>query len=272
MMDDENPFLAYSPSFSMKNSSVPFRAFLGAILSVHKGIPVPASAPDTGHVVTIPEEDAHYPLPEHDADDGSGPYKDSSKSAILPKVQMTRSEMAARGQAPESGLLVRPVLTFLSACSYLPQITCSSPHSPESFQVWVHLWPLPEQALPDNDLAFPIFAENGDSKRRRLWLTDLIGSGSTGAVWQCRPDKSDCSYAIKVVESLCEDDMQRQQRFWKEFRVYLTLEMAYRLKNLRNRITPHFYGAFRDDRNSVLVLGLCNGTLNNWDELDASER
>jgi hypothetical protein len=156
-MDDENLFLAYSPSFSIENSSDPFRAFLGAILSVHKGIPVPSSALDMEHVIAIPEEGYSRPLPEHDADGGSGPYKDSSKIAILPKVQMTRSETAASGQAPGPGLLVRPVLTrFLSACSYLPQITCSSPHSPESFQVWVHLQPLPDHPPPDNDLALPI--------------------------------------------------------------------------------------------------------------------
>jgi hypothetical protein len=57
-----------------------------------------------------------------------------------------------------------------------------------------------------------------------------------------------------------------------EFDIYLTLEMAYQSRKLCNRISPHCYGAFKDDRISVLVLGLCDGILNSWHELNASER
>jgi hypothetical protein len=42
--DDNHPYLAYSPEISMENSSEPFRAFIGAILSVVKGVPVDPSA------------------------------------------------------------------------------------------------------------------------------------------------------------------------------------------------------------------------------------
>jgi hypothetical protein len=45
--DDDNPYLAYSPgisAISIQESSEPFRAFLGAILSVVKDVPVESSA------------------------------------------------------------------------------------------------------------------------------------------------------------------------------------------------------------------------------------
>jgi hypothetical protein len=102
----------------MKNSSEPFRAFLGAILSVHKGIPVPASAlnTDMGPFITVTEEDGNGHLPEDDTNDGTGPYKYSSTSTIIPKVPMTCSQTATSGQAPGPGLLVRPIPSgFLSA-------------------------------------------------------------------------------------------------------------------------------------------------------------
>ena len=41
--DDIHPYLAYSSEISIEDSSEPFRAFLGAILSVDKGIPVEPS-------------------------------------------------------------------------------------------------------------------------------------------------------------------------------------------------------------------------------------
>ena len=37
--DDYHPFLAYSPMISIDDSSVPFRALLGTILSVVKMVP-----------------------------------------------------------------------------------------------------------------------------------------------------------------------------------------------------------------------------------------
>jgi hypothetical protein len=269
------PFLAYSPIFSIDDSSDPFRALLGAMLSVHNNVSVPACvlSPDIGHGDDIPEGiEGSGSVMEGDTDDGSGSYvDDSSATTISPKVPITRARMVTDGQAcqaPGSGLMVRltPSL-FLSASSlvYL-QITSSSPHSPESFQVWVHLQP-----LPNNKLVLPLFAKNGDRKQR-LWLTRVIGSGSTGTVWQCHSDKSDGLYAIKVAELLCRSDVERLRRFWNEVEIYLTLEMAHQSGQLCNRVTPHCYGAFKDDRTNVLVLELCNGTLNSWDELNISER
>ena len=127
------------------------------------------------------------------------------------------------------------------------------------------------QSLPNNEFLLPPFAENGDTKPR-LWLTHIIGSGSTGIVWQCYSDKSDGLYAIKVVERLCGSDAERLQRFRNEVEIYLTLEMAYRSRQLCIRISPYCYGAFKDDRTNVLVLELCHSTLNSWDELNNSEK
>jgi hypothetical protein len=41
---DSHPFLLYSPKISIEDSSVPFRTFLGAILSSIKGVSVDSSA------------------------------------------------------------------------------------------------------------------------------------------------------------------------------------------------------------------------------------
>jgi serine/threonine protein kinase len=118
-------------------------------------------------------------------------------------------------------------------------------------------------------------------ERRRettLWLTQFIGFGSTGHVWKCRFDNSDGLYAIKVVESPrgSEDEVERQQRFYNEVEVYSTLETAYQSGQLRDRITPHFYGAFKGDGIYVLILELSDVTLNTitWepDELSILER
>jgi hypothetical protein len=264
--DDDNPFLAYSPKCSIENSSKPFRAFLGAILSVLKAAPVEPSVfnPDM-ELDFIPDDE---PLPEDDIDDCSGTYRGASSTSVSLKAPMTRSRGTTGREAAESGLMVRPIpgrCLSLGSLVYL-QITSSSPHSPESFEVWVHLHP-----LSNNTFVPPQCAHNGNGKRR-LWLTRLIGFGSTGNVWQCRFDNSDGLFAIKVVEMLRRSDVERRQRFRNEFGVYLTLEMAYQSGKLHDRITPHCYGAFEGDGIDVLILELCDGTLNGWDELNASER
>jgi hypothetical protein len=42
--DDNHPYLAYSPKISIEDSSEPFRAFLGSILSVVRDFPVVAGS------------------------------------------------------------------------------------------------------------------------------------------------------------------------------------------------------------------------------------
>ncbi|KAH9180574.1 hypothetical protein EDB89DRAFT_2110658 [Lactarius sanguifluus] len=197
------PFLAYSQVLNIENSSVPFQAFLSAILSVQGGAPAQASEFNPGKLDIIAEDTDNGPLPEDDIDDGSGAY---------------------RGY-------------FLS-------------HTPEPSQIWVHLHP-----LSNNKFILPHYTENTRENRnvnRRLWLTRLIGFGSTGNVWQCYFDNSD-------------DQV-------KNFGVYLTLETAYQSGQLHDRIAPHCYGAFRGDGVNVLILELCSGTLKGWGELDISER
>ena len=72
------PFLAFSPLITMEDFSVPFRAFLGAILSVVKGGVVEASVFDGPQGLdTIEEEAPGEEGPAHISDDGddcSGPY------------------------------------------------------------------------------------------------------------------------------------------------------------------------------------------------------
>jgi len=65
--------------------------------------------------------------------------------------------------------------------------------------------------------------------------------------------------------------MDSRQRLRNEFTVYLIIEAAYQSRRLRDRITPRCYGAFEGDGVDVLVLDLCDGILNEWDELSTTE-
>ena len=72
--DDDIPYLAYSPGISIQELSEPFRAFLGAILSVVKDVPVESSAynPNT-QLDTIEEEQHNQAMGRHLQDDGPLP-------------------------------------------------------------------------------------------------------------------------------------------------------------------------------------------------------
>jgi hypothetical protein len=144
------------------------------------------------------------------------------------------------------------------------QVTASSPSSPESFQVWVHL-----HSFSNNILSLPQHSSEG---KRRLWLTQLLGYGSTGNVWHCRFDDNDILFAAKIVEVLRRSDADRRRRVRKEFNVYLALENAFRCGQLRDRIAPRCYGAFEGDNIDVLILDLCHGVLDSWDQLKSSDR
>ncbi|KAH9005142.1 hypothetical protein EDB86DRAFT_3037426 [Lactarius hatsudake] len=249
--DNDNPFLAFSRIFSIEGSSEPFRAFMGAILSVLNGAPVQASKfhPPVA-LDTVPEEGEGGSSFSPEDIDGSGEYWGRSTANISSTRPITHSRAAISHDAAESELM----------------FTLSSPHYPESFQVWAHL-----HSLPNNTFALPHCAENGNRKRR-LWLTRHIGSGSTGNVWECHFDNSDDLFAIKVVKLRRRSDVECQRRFYSEFEVYLILEIAYQSGQLRDRISPHCYGAFEGDGTGVLILGLCGDTLKDWDELNFSEQ
>ena len=104
--DDVHPFLAYSPITCIEDSSEPFRAFLGAILSVIKGVAVEPSAFHPGvDLDTITEEDGI--LPEDDIGDKSGAYPDSSSTSTATDPPLTRGRKRAREEGTKSGLMVR---------------------------------------------------------------------------------------------------------------------------------------------------------------------
>jgi hypothetical protein len=75
--------LAYSPMINISNSSIPFRAFLGAILSVFRNIPVrPTVLPATSIMDMLAEDEGDK---EEDAepssDDDGGPSESYKPSA-----------------------------------------------------------------------------------------------------------------------------------------------------------------------------------------------
>lgn len=259
MRDDDNPYLAYSPGISIQESSEPFRAFLGAILSVVKDVPVESSAYNPNiELDTIEEE-------QDDIDDGSE-YQDSSGSGADTGSSMTRSrDRNSRGNT-ESDLFVHTFLgRYRSLGSLLHlQVTSSSPKSPENLQVWTRLYTMSNNVLP-----IPPCARDD---KLRLWFIGFIASGSTGSVWQCRFDASYDSFAAKIVEVLRPSDTEKRQRLRNEFKIYLILDEAYQSGRLHDRIAPRCYGAFEGSRMDVLILDLCDGILNSWDDLCASER
>jgi hypothetical protein len=111
--DDEHPFLAYSPMISIEDSSVPFRAFLGAILSIVKDVRVePSEFNPEMQLDTIIEDTDEGPLPEDDIDDGSGAYPGSSSRGISTDPPMTRGCARAGHENAQSGLTVCPSLSL----------------------------------------------------------------------------------------------------------------------------------------------------------------
>ena len=94
--DLTDPFLAFSPKISIEDSSEPFRAFLGAILSVRKGAHVvPSTFNRHMQFDPIMEDTDEGPFPEDDIDDindNSGPYRGGSNSAAEPPTTRSRAE------------------------------------------------------------------------------------------------------------------------------------------------------------------------------------
>jgi hypothetical protein len=96
--DDHHPFLAYSPMISIDDSSVPFRALLGAILSVVKKVPVePTEFNPNMELDTLVEE------PEDDIDDG--PAYSSSGEEIVDDPLNSRNRHRTGQRKAESGLM-----------------------------------------------------------------------------------------------------------------------------------------------------------------------
>jgi hypothetical protein len=96
---------------SIEDSSEPFRAFLGAILSVVKDVPVEPSVFDPQMALdTIVEED-DGPSPEHDIDDSSGTYPGGSSKGPATDPPMTRGRKRVTDENTKFGLLVRSLLS-----------------------------------------------------------------------------------------------------------------------------------------------------------------
>ena len=89
------PFLAFSPLITMEDSSVPFRAFIGAVLSVVEGGVVEASMFDDSQTLDTIEEEAPgeegFPSPGSDGDDGSREYRGPSGDRSTGRRPATRA-------------------------------------------------------------------------------------------------------------------------------------------------------------------------------------
>jgi hypothetical protein len=71
---------------------------------------------------------------------------------------------------------------------------------------------------------------------------------------------------------LRHSDADNRQRLRNEFDVYLILDGAYQSGKICDHIAPRCYGAFEGEGVDVLILDLCDGDLNAWEELSAPER
>ena len=93
---------------SIDGSSVPFRALLGAILSVVKKVPVePTEFNPNMELDTLVEEQNEGPLPGDVVDDGSA-YSASSGEEIANDPPNTRNRHRTGQRKAESGLMVCP--------------------------------------------------------------------------------------------------------------------------------------------------------------------
>ena len=110
-----------------------------------------------------------------------------------------------------------------------------------------------------------------ESRETHFWLTEFVGSGSTGNLWKSCFDNRDEFFAIKIAEPLCSFEATSCKQLHNKFKAYLALEEAYRSGNLPNHIALQCYGVFEDDTMDVLLLELCDGILWEWDELSDSE-
>ncbi len=98
----------------MENSSVPFRAFLGAILSVVKGEAVEVSVFNRDMELNMIEEEEESPLTP-DADNGSGEYKGRPGKEPIGSGPATHSGGRTAASSKKAALMIRTFLyTLLS--------------------------------------------------------------------------------------------------------------------------------------------------------------
>ena len=122
--DENNSYLAYSPMPNIEESSEPFRAFIGAVLSVVKNVSVESSAYNPNiELDTIEEEGDDGPLSEREYQGSSGTGVNTS-----PSPETHSRDRNSCGNT-ESDLLV---YTFLADIDHLA-------HSPSDYVVFSQL-------------------------------------------------------------------------------------------------------------------------------------
>lgn len=235
--------LAFSPMIEISNSSIPFRAILGALLSVVQDVAVKPTILPVNATMDIFPEDEHEEesgsSSENDYDDGSGAYTPSAHG-----IGSSRSLTSSL----QSGALVDNVDTVMFTAS---PASSSRPY-------WV---PLHSHSIA------PSFPPACD---RLLRISNLLGKGSTGAVY--RASMGNESLAVKLVEILHPDDLKKRGRLRSEFRIYLHLEEAYSSGELSERIAPQCYGTLGNKRLYALVMELHCSALSQWAGLTSLER
>ena len=97
----------------MEDSSVPFRAFLGAILSDLKGVVVEASEFHDNQTLEAVDEGEEGPPPVSDGDDDSGEYRGHSVQGPVSHGPITRAQ-AALSVRPSCPPLSKNHLKFVS--------------------------------------------------------------------------------------------------------------------------------------------------------------
>ena len=116
--DDDHPFLAYLHKISIRNSSEPFWAFLGAILSILKGAHIePSTFNPNIQLDTLIEETDKGPLHADDIDDHSGVYLGSPSKGGATGPMMTCYHAGHDNAEPE--LMVCPFVGSYLLCGWL---------------------------------------------------------------------------------------------------------------------------------------------------------
>jgi hypothetical protein len=107
--DDDHPYLAYSPKISIENSSEPFRAYLGAILSGVKDVSVKSSntiGPDM--LIDGMAKADEYSLPKNGIGNDSAAHRGSSNDETAANSSTTYDP--AGQEKTVSELMVCPFL------------------------------------------------------------------------------------------------------------------------------------------------------------------
>jgi len=108
--DDDHPYLAYSPKISTENSSEPFRAYLGAILSAVKDVSVKSSNTIASDMPIDGIVNADkYSLPKNGIGNDSATHRGSSSDETAADSPTTYDHVGQEKTVSE--LMVHPFLS-----------------------------------------------------------------------------------------------------------------------------------------------------------------